>query len=90
MVVVKVDNTVAELFTVSAAIVNEAGVCIGFFVPPGEFRDRLFKSMAYEWEHETREEAMADIAMNGTLSSDEGTAILEKALAARKTYTFEQ
>jgi hypothetical protein len=88
MVIVKVDNALAEQLTGAAAIVNEAGRCIGFFSLPDMFRDLVDKSMAYECEHETREEALADCAKNGVYTSEEADEIIRKALAARMTYTF--
>ena len=86
MTTVRVDDSVAGQLTGPAAIVDDAGKCLGFFLTREEFRERLLKTMAYDWEHETREEAMADIAKNGTYTSEEATAILEKALAERMSF----
>jgi hypothetical protein len=72
-----IENSLAEKLTESTQLYDPAGKLVGQFLTPLELARLQVQAMNYEFEHETREEALADCAKNGVVSSEEADARIE-------------
>ena len=79
-----IENSLAEKLTVSTELFDESGKLLGEFLTPLELARLRVQAMNYQFEHETREEAIADCVKNGVVSSEEADARIAAALARRR------
>ncbi len=77
MVKLTLDNGTVEKLRETSQLFDEKGKLLGMFLTAEESYQWLQKTMAYDFEHESKADAKRDYELNGGCTSEEGRQLLE-------------